>query len=77
MSRNFVYESFEDYVNYLLLIESEGDCPTCPKTAINEADGGTPKKPCDFKFDSGNFKSSDVTENQRKSLEKDFLTRWV
>ena len=77
MSRNFVYESFEDYVNYLLLIESEGDCPTCPKTAINEAEGGTPKKPWDFKFDSGKFKSSDVTEAQRKALENDFLTRVV
>lgn len=75
MSRNFVYESFEDYVNYLLLIESEGDCPTCPKTSINEAEGGTPKKPWDFKFDSGKFKSSDVTEAQRKALENDFLTR--
>jgi hypothetical protein len=77
MSRNFVYESFEDYVNYLLLIESEGDCPTCPKTAINEAEGGKPKKPWDFKFDSGKFKSSDVTEAQRKALENDFLTRVV
>jgi len=77
MSRNFVYESFEDYVNYLLLIESEGDCPTCPKTSINEAEGGTPKKPWDFKFDSGKFKASDVTEDQRKALENDFLTRVV
>ena len=77
MSKNFVYESFEDYVNYLLLIESEGDCPTCPKTSINEAGGDTPKKPWDFKFDSGKFKSSDVTEDQRKALEKDFLTRVV
>ncbi len=75
MSRNFVYESFEDYVNYLLLIESEGDCPTCPKTSINEAEGDTTKKPWDFKFDSGKFKSSDVTEAQRKALENDFLTR--
>lgn len=77
MSRNFVYESFEDYVNYLLLIESEKDCPTCPKASINEAEEDTSKKPWDFKFSSGKFKSSDVTPEQRKSLEKDFLTRVV
>jgi hypothetical protein len=78
MSRNFVYESFEDYVNYLLLIESEDNCPTCPKESVNEADSSsTEKKPWDFKFDSGKFKSSDVTEEQRKALENDFLTRVV
>lgn len=89
MPRNFVYESFEDYMNYVLLIESE-DCESCGKKSLNE-DGKpgtttppktgtkTPEKPkaWEFQFDSGKFKKSEVTEEQKKILENDFLTRVV
>lgn len=78
MSKNFIYESFEDYLNYVLLMESEGGCKSCGEKFIYEADN--PKgeiKPWNFQFSSGKFKESDITSDQLKDLENDFLTKIV
>ena len=79
MSKNFVYESFEDYLNYRILIESSEDTEDLMYKSISEANSpsGNKNKPWDFQFPSGKFKASDVTADQRKSLENDFLTRVV
>jgi hypothetical protein len=79
----FVYESFEDFVNYKLLMET-----ATPEDLeyLNETDKEDPKKgsteksktsPWDFKFDSGKFRKSDVTEEQLKKLEDDIEKRIV
>lgn len=87
MENKFVYESFEDFMNYKLLMETATPDDLAD---LNEAGKGDPKKdsegestetsktsPWNFKFDSGKFKKSDVTEEQLKKLEDDFEKRIV
>lgn len=78
MPKNFIYESFEDYLNYVLLLESEEGCKECNEKSILEAEApGDKPKPWDFHFSSGKFKASDVSTDQKKALENDFLKRVV
>lgn len=66
MNPKFVFESFNDFINYKLL--------------MNEAAGESKESkttPWDFKFDSGKFKKSDVTPDQIKSLDADFKKKIV
>lgn len=76
MSRKFVYESFENYMNYVLLMESE-DCETCGKKFLNEEGDSeseeTPEEePWSFNFGSGQFKKSEVSDISKEVLEDDF-----
>jgi len=72
MKEKFVYESFANFLNYKLLMETA----TAEDLArLNEAD--TDPSPWDFKFDSGKFKKSDVTADQLKKLDDDFKKRIV
>ena len=78
MSKNFIYESFEDYLNYVLLIESEEGCKECNEKSILEAGAPASKPdPWEFQFSSGKYKASDVNAAQKKALENDFLKRVV
>jgi hypothetical protein len=78
MSKNFIYESFEDYLNYVLLIESEEGCKECNEKSILEAGAPAGKPdPWEFQFSSGKYKASDVNAAQKKALENDFLKRVV
>ena len=74
MSNKFVYESFKDFLNYKLLMETAtaGDLA---ELNINEAD--TKPEPWSFKFNSGKFKKSEVTPDQIKKLDDDFQKRIV
>ena len=74
MPNKFVYESFEDFLNYKLLMETAtaGDLA---ELNINEAD--TKPEPWSFNFNSGKFKKSEVTPDQLKKLDDDFKKRIV
>jgi hypothetical protein len=74
MSNKFVYESFEDFLNYKLLMET-ATAKDLADLNINEAD--TKPEPWNFKFDSGKFKKSEVTPDQIKKLDDDFKKRIV
>ena len=74
MSNKFVYESFEDFLNYKLLMET-ATAEDLAELNINEAD--TKPEPWNFKFDSGKFKKSEVTPDQLKKLDDDFKKRIV
>lgn len=83
MENKFVYESFEDFMDFKLLMETATPDDLAD---LNEADKEDPKKgdteksktsPWNFKFDSGKFKKSDVTAEQLKKLEEDFEKRIV
>jgi hypothetical protein len=74
MSNKFVYESFEDFLNYKLLMET-ATASDLAELNINEAD--TKPEPWSFKFDSGKFKKSEVTADQIKKLDDDFKKRIV
>jgi hypothetical protein len=74
MSNNFVYESFEDFLNYKLLMET-ATAQDLADLNINEAD--TKPEPWNFQFDSGEFEKLDVTEEQIKKLDDDFKKRIV
>lgn len=66
MNDKFVFESFNDFVNYRLLMNEAAGEPVESKTT-----------PWDFKFDSGKFKKSDVTDEQIKKLDSDFKKKIV
>lgn len=66
MNDKFVFESFNDFVNYRLLMNEAAGDPAESKTT-----------PWDFKFDSGKFKKSDVTDEQIKKLDSDFKKKIV
>jgi hypothetical protein len=68
MSKKFVFESLNDFINYKLLTE-------VPNGTLNEEDAKS--SPWDFKFDSGEFKKEDVSGDQIKKLETDFKNRIV
>ena len=68
MSKQFVFESLNDFVNYKLLNET-------PNGTLNEADAKP--TPWDFQFDSGKFKKDDVSSEQLKKLDEDFKTRII
>lgn len=68
MSKKFVFESLNDFINYKLLTET-------PNGTLNEAD--VKSSPWDFKFDSGEFKKDDVSPDQIKKLEVDFKNRII
>ena len=74
MSNKFVYESFEDFLNYKLLMET-ATASDLAELNINEAD--VKPEPWNFKFDSGKFKKSEVTPDQLKKLDDDFKKRIV
>ena len=74
MPNKFVYESFEDFLNYKLLIET-ATSEELAELNINEAD--TKPIPWNFEFESGKFKKSEVTGEQLKKLEDDFNKRIV
>lgn len=72
MTNKFVYESFDNFLNYKLLMET---ATAEDLEHLNEED--TKPSPWDFKFDSGKFKKSEVTEDQIKKLDDDFKKRIV
>ena len=72
MKDKFVYESFVNFLNYKLLLETATEEDLA---RLNEED--TKPSPWDFKFDSGKFKKSEVTEDQIKKLDDDFKKRIV
>lgn len=74
MPNNFVYESFEDFLNYKLLMET-ATAQDLADLNINEAD--TKPQPWNFQFDSGEFEKLDVSEEQLKKLDDDFKKRIV
>ena len=69
MKDKFVYESFVNFLNYKLLLETATEEDLA---RLNEEDTTSP---WDFKFDSGKFKKSEVTEEQIKKLDDDFKKR--
>ena len=66
MRKSFVFESFEGFVNYQKLMEAEPTKPAQSQTL-----------PWDFKFDSGKFKKSEVTQDQLQKLDADFKKKIV
>lgn len=68
MKKHFVFESFEDFVNYQKLMEAETEPG---KSAQSQT------SPWSFNFDSGKFKKSEITPEQIKKLEDDFQKKIV
>lgn len=69
MNNKFVFESFNDFINYkLLLAEADGDPGKGAESKTS---------PWEFKFDSGKFKKEDVTPEQIKKLDDDFQKKIV
>ena len=74
MSNKFVYESFSNFLNYKLLMETATP-EDIARLNLNEDD--VKSDPWDFKFESGKFKKSDVSEDNLKKLDEDFKNRIV